>query len=193
MVPGSGSATMPWIHWRAASICDEVGRADLDQALVVDVDLGAGRGDDLADDLAAGADDFADLVLGNRHRLDPRRVGRQLVAGVVERLGHFAEDVGAAFVRLGERDLHDLLGDAGDLDVHLQRGDALAGAGDLEVHVAEMVLVTEDVADHREILAFEDQAHGDAGDRARQRNAGVHHREASRRRRWPSTRSRCSR
>src|SRR5262245_7458619 len=39
----------------------QVGRADLDQALVVDVDLGAGGGDDLADDLAAGADHFADL------------------------------------------------------------------------------------------------------------------------------------
>ena len=38
-------------------------------------------------------------------------------------------------------------------------------AGDLEVHVAEMVLVAEDVAEHREVLALEDQAHGDAGDR----------------------------
>ena len=121
MVPGSGSATMPRIHWRAASICDEVRRADLDHALVVDVDLGAGLGDDLADHLAAGADDFADLVLGDLHRLDARRVGRKLLAGVVERLGHFAEDVGAAVLRLGERGLHDLLGDPGDLDVHLQR------------------------------------------------------------------------
>ena len=56
-------------------------------------------------------------------------------------------------------------------------GDALAGAGDLEVHVAEVIFVTEDVAENREILAFEDQAHGDAGDRALQRNAGVHHRQ----------------
>ena len=106
-------------------------------------------------------------------------MGRQLGAGVVERLGHFAEDVGAAFLGLGEGDLHDLLGDAGDLDVHLQRGDALGRAGDLEVHVAEVILVAEDVADHREVLAFEDQAHGDARDRARQRHAGVHHRQAA--------------
>jgi hypothetical protein len=49
-----------------------------------------------------------------------------------------------------QRHLHDLLGDAGDLDVHLQRGDAVGGAGDLEVHVAEVVLVTEDVGQHRE-------------------------------------------
>jgi hypothetical protein len=38
------------------------------------------------------------------------------------------------------------------------------GAGDLEVHVAEMILVAEDVGQHREALAFLDQAHGDAGD-----------------------------
>src|SRR3954470_1337349 len=74
----------------------EVRRADLDHALVVDVDLGAGGGDDLADHLAAGADDVANLRLVDLHRLDPRRVGRELLAGVVERLGHLGEDVGAA-------------------------------------------------------------------------------------------------
>ena len=68
-------------------------------------------------------------------------------------------------LRLVERDPHDLLGDAGDLDVHLQRGDAALGAGDLEVHVAEVILVAEDVGEHREALALQDQAHGDAGDR----------------------------
>ena len=91
---------------------------------------------------------------------------RQLAADFAERLGHLAEDMGAAVLRLGEGGAHDLLGDAGDLDVHLERGDAVTGARDLEVHVAEMVLVAEDVADHREVLAFEDQAHGDPRNRA---------------------------
>src|SRR4051794_31835314 len=59
----------------------EVGRTDLDHALVIDVDLGAGLRDDFADDLTAGADDFADLILGDLHRLDPRRVSRQLFTG----------------------------------------------------------------------------------------------------------------
>ena len=83
----------------------------------------------------------------------------------VSALRHLAEDVHAAVLRLVERDAHDLLGDAGDLDVHLQRGDALLGAGHLEVHVAEVVLVAEDVGEHGEALAFLDQAHGDAGHR----------------------------
>ena len=40
-----------------------------------------------------------------------------------------------------------LAGQARDLDVHLDGGDALLGAADLEVHVAEVVLVAEDVAE----------------------------------------------
>ena len=43
-----------------------------------------------------------------------------------QRLRHLAEDVQAAVLRLAERDPHDLFGDAGDLDVHLQRGDAFS-------------------------------------------------------------------
>ena len=83
----------------------------------------------------------------------------------------------AAVLRLIERDAHDLLGDAGDLDVHLQRGDAALGAGHLEVHVAEMILVAEDVGQDREALTLEDEAHGDAGDRTAQRHARIHQRQ----------------
>jgi hypothetical protein len=72
-----------------------------------------------------------------------------------------------------------LLGDALDLDVHLQRGHTGRRAGDLEVHVAEVVLVAEDVGQHGETVAFLDQAHGDAGDVRLERHAGVHHRQAA--------------
>src|SRR6516164_5541341 len=65
-----------------------------------------------------------------------------------QRLRHLAQDVHAPVLRLAERDAHDLLGDAGDLDVHLQRGHAPLGARHLEVHIAEMVLVAEDVGQH---------------------------------------------
>src|SRR2546422_3127126 len=44
-----------------------------------------------------------------------------------------------------------------DLQVHLQRRDAALGARDLEVHVAEVVLVAQDVGQHREAVAFLDQ------------------------------------
>jgi hypothetical protein len=55
------------------------------------------------------------------------------------------------------------------------------GAGHLEVHVAQVILVAEDVGQHREAVAFLDQAHGDAGHRRLDRHAGVHQRQASRR------------
>ena len=67
-----------------------------------------------------------------------------------EDLVHLAEDVQPALARLIQRDLHDLGRDALDLDVHLQRGDAVLRAGHLEIHVAEMILVAEDVGEHLE-------------------------------------------
>ena len=154
-----------------------VGGGDLHRAVVLDVDLGAGLLDDLADHLAAGADHFADLVGRDLEHLDARGMLAEFGARGGERLRHLAEDMQAAVLRLAERHLHDLLGDAGDLDVHLQRGDALIGAGHLEVHVAEMVLVAEDVGQHGEALVLQDEAHGDAGGRPLERHAGIHQRQ----------------
>src|SRR5690606_2947636 len=157
----------------------DVGGADLDHALVVDIHLRAGFGHDLADHLAASADHVADLRLVDLDRLDARSVGGQLGAGRTQRLGHLAQDVRAAGLRLLQRLGHDLLGDAGDLDVHLQAGDARFGARDLEVHIAQVILVTEDIGEHGELAAFQDQAHGDARNRTGDGNAGIHHRQTT--------------
>jgi hypothetical protein len=56
---------------------------------------------------------------------------------------------------------HDRELDAGDLEVHLDRGDALRGAADLEVHVAEVVLGAQDVGEDGASLPFLDQPHRD--------------------------------
>ena len=83
---------MPEIHLRAASIWREVARRNLDQAFIVDVDLGAGRRDDFADDLAAGADDVADLRLVDLHRFDTRgECADSSLAGFTQCLGHFSQ------------------------------------------------------------------------------------------------------
>lgn len=76
---------------------------------------------------------------------------------------------------LGQRHLHDFLGDALDLDVHLQGRDAVLGARDLEVHVAQMIFIAQDVGQHGELAAVQDQAHRHAGDVVLDRHAGVHH------------------
>ena len=161
----------------AALIELAAGGGNLHRAVVLDVDLGAGLLDDLADHLAAGADHFPDLVGRNLEHLDARGVLAQLGARGGERLAHLAEDMHAAVLRLRERDLHDLLGDTGNLDVHLQGGDALLGAGHLEVHVAEVVLVAENVGEHSVPLVLENEAHGDAGGRPLERHARIHQRQ----------------
>ncbi len=101
----------------------------------------------------------------------------QLRAGVTDRFRHLAENVDTAVVRLIERNPHDLLGYAADLDVHLQCGDALIGASHFEVHVAEMILIAKDVGEHGEALTFLDEAHGNAGDWMLQRHARIHERK----------------
>src|SRR4051812_9476726 len=116
----------------------DIAGGDGDGAVVVDVDLALGLLDDLADHLAAGADDLADLLLRHAHGGDARRGGGDVVPGAGQRLGHLAQDVQPPIPRLLQRDLHDVGRDGRDLDVHLQAGDALLGARDLEVHVAEV-------------------------------------------------------
>src|SRR5271163_4872170 len=154
-----------------------VARRDLHSAVVLDVDLGPGLFHDLPDDLAARADHLANLVGRDLHGLDARRKLAELGPGAGDRLAHFAENMHAAVTRLSQCLAHDLLGDAGDLDVHLQRSDAFAGAGDLEIHVAEMVLVAENVAEHGEARALENEPHRNARDRALERHARVHQRQ----------------
>jgi hypothetical protein len=118
---------------------------------------------------------FSGIDLERHH---PRCVLRYLGARVRQRLLHQMQNVHPAFACLRQRNRHDLLGDALDLDVHLQRSDAAIGAGDLEIHVTEMILIAEDVGQHREARAVFDKAHGNAGDVRLGRYAGVHQRQA---------------
>src|SRR5581483_1327352 len=139
-----------------------------------DVDLYASLLDDAADDLASGADDLADLLGPDFERDDTRSVTRHLTARLGDRLVHDTEDMLAAFLRLVERVAHDLARNAGDLNIHLQRCDALARARDFEIHIAEMVLIAENVRKNADLIAFFDEPHCDAGDGRAGRHAGRH-------------------
>ena len=77
----------------------------------------------------------------------------ELAARLGDRLEHLAEDVEPGLAGLLERLGEDLEGDARDLDVHLEGGDALVGAGDLEVHVAEVVFDAGDVGEDDVVVA----------------------------------------
>src|SRR5690606_29443053 len=138
----------------------------LDGTGIIDIDVGTGFLAQGADGGAALADHVADLVRVDLQGHQRRRIGGQLGTRCGDGLGHFAEDVEAAFARLAQRLLHDFLVDALDLDVHLQCGHAIGGTGYLEVHVAEVIFVTQDIGDHREAtVVFLHQAHGNTGHR----------------------------
>jgi len=122
---------------------------------------------DLADHLAARADELADLFRVDVDGGDARRIGRQFATRFRDRLGHLVQ------TRLGQRLGEDVVAQAFDLDVHLQGCDALAGAGDFEVHVAQVVLQTLDISQNGMLAILHDQPHGDAGDRTFQRHTGV--------------------
>src|SRR5699024_420122 len=129
---------------------------DVDRAIILDVDAGAGLVGDAANRGTALADHVANLLDVDLHGEDARRPLRDLGTRLGNGLLHGFEDVQPAFARLGQRRFHDLAGNAADLDVHLQGGDALGAAGDLEVHVAEVVLVTENVGEHGELVVVLD-------------------------------------
>src|SRR6266702_1505702 len=115
----------------------------LPRALVLDIDRGTGFFGDLPNHGAALADHVADLFridLERDYRGGPLR---HALTRLGERLVHLGQDVQAAVAGLIQRHLHDLARDAGDLDIHLQRSDAVLRAGHFEIHVAEMILVAQ--------------------------------------------------
>ena len=121
---------------------------DVDGAVVVDVDLGAGH------------------FLNARMFLPPGPMSRPIFSGLIF-VGQQARGVVAEFACVVYADVPSIafrisrrascacssaprmivLADAVDLEVELDAGDALLGAGDLEVHVAEVVFVALDVGE----------------------------------------------
>ena len=150
---------------------------DANRPVVVDVDLGVELLGQRPDRLAALADHRTDLLGVDLDRGDPRRVLRQLLARLGDRVLHLAEDRQARGLGLRKRVAQDVERHTRDLDVHLKGRDALRGTGDLEVHVAQVVLHARDVGEDDVVVTLLDQAHRHARDGALQRHAGVHQRE----------------
>jgi hypothetical protein len=68
---------------------------------------------------------------------------------------------------------------ARQLDIHLNRTDALACTRNLEIHVAEMILVAENIAQDPILVALIDQAHRNPRDGCLDWNTGVHQSETA--------------
>src|ERR1035437_1989593 len=149
--------------------------SDLDRAVILNADLGAGLLLDLADHGAALADDVADLLRVDLDGDDARREAAHIrTAGRDDRV-HLVEDGHPRGVGLYEALADDCLADALDLDVHLQCRDALAGAGHLEVHVAEGIFLAKNVGqDDEAAVRLADEAHRGATNGGFDRYARIH-------------------
>src|SRR5439155_14475502 len=112
---------------------------------VFDVNCRLGLFLNLANHLAAGPDDVANLVRIDGNAANPGRKRRQLRARVTDHFDHLAHDEHSGFAGLGERVPHDLRSDAAHLNVHLESGDTRLAAGDLEVHIPERVFDALDI------------------------------------------------
>ncbi len=71
----------------------------------------------------------------------------------------------AALLRLRQGLSHDLRVDPGNLDIHLQGGNALARPGDLKIHVAVVIFGAGNIAENGVLVSFHHQAHRHSGDR----------------------------
>src|SRR5204863_3116000 len=131
---GAGSDIADHLQRRIAA--GAAGGKDVNGAVFVDVDLDAGLFDDGLDFFAARTDEVADLVGRDAELEEARRVGGNCGARFAKRGVHGVQNFEAGFFRLREGFAHHRNADAGDLDVHLERGDAGTGARDFEIHVA---------------------------------------------------------
>ncbi len=156
-----------------------LGGEDVDHAVIGDIDLDARGFNDALDDFAAGSDEFADFVGRDLGGVDARSVLRKFGARLVDGGNHGVEDFKTAFASLLESFFHDLGGDVGNLDVHLQGSDAMLGARHFEVHVAVVIFGAGDVGENRILVAFHHQAHGDTGYRSGDRHTGIHQRQGA--------------
>ena len=96
---------------------------------------------------------------------------------------HVIEDKTTVLAGIVDRDGHELVADALELEIQLESGDTDLGAAELEVHVAEVIFTTDDVGQQgvaRELavaVILRDETDGDAGDRALEGHTCVEQRE----------------
>ena len=157
-------------------------RSDVDNAklaFLFNIDDCVGLGLNLLDDFAALADDSSDEVFGYLYLDDAGYEGLVVLSRLGDGFLYVVEDVETALTSLLKCFSQNVIAQAVDLDIHLAGGDTVAGTAHLEVHIAQVVLVTENVAQHGPFVAFADKSHSDAGHRLANLHAGVHKCQAS--------------
>ncbi len=154
-----------------------VGGSDVDGAVVLNVHFDIAFILDGPDGLATGADDCAQFVRVHVQDEHARGVGGEFRAGRRNGLAQDVQNLQAGLAGLLQGLGHNPVGDALDLDVHLQGGDPLLRPGDLEVHIAQVVLHPQDVGQDAVAVPLLDQSHRDARDVGLDGHPGIHERQ----------------
>ena len=153
-------------------------RGNGNRAVFVHIDRGPGFFD-LADGLAARADDRADFALVNFDELNARCPARKLGPRRAQAFVHNGQDLFAPLFGAVEGLLKNVERQALDFNIHLDRGNPVLRASDLEVHVAEKIFGVADVGQQLVLVPFLDQAHARTAHRGFDRNSGVHQGEGA--------------
>src|SRR5690554_5347201 len=161
-------------------LCCFAGSAvDLDGAIIIDIDVGASRFGQGTNGRTALTNNVTDLLGVDLDGQQRRRIFAQLITGLRHGLGHFTKNMQTAFTGLVQRRLHDFFVNAFDLDIHLQRGDAISGTGHFKVHVAQVIFIAKNVGENGKALAFLDQTHSNTSNWCFNRYASIHQRQRS--------------
>ena len=156
-----------------------VGGINVHRTVVVDVDLAARLFGDATDHLSARTNQLPNFVGRNLHGVDARSMQRQFRTRLSDALHHDAENVQASDSRLLKRLFHQFGRHIWNLNVHLQRRNAISRSGHFEVHIAVVIFGTRDVGQNGVLIAFLHQTHRDTRYRHRNRYPRVHHRQGS--------------
>src|SRR3989338_5030723 len=117
-----------------------------DEPVILNINLYASLGNDVVDDLAAWTDDFSDLFRIDMKRGDARSIDRHLRPNLWNRGQHFLKNKHPTSFGLFQSTLQNLNCQSFDLDIELERGNAVFGAGNFEIHVSIAILNTLNVA-----------------------------------------------
>src|SRR5690606_10947057 len=126
----------------------QISAGDGNRTVVRNIDLRARLFGQSADGGTTLTNHVTNLLGVDLHGQHARSKFRHLGTGTVDGLFHLAQDVHTAFMGLSQCNLHDFLGNALDLDVHLQSSNTFLGTGYLEVHITQVILVAQNVGQY---------------------------------------------
>ena len=157
-------------------------------AVICDIDLYTGAGNDLVNGLASLTNNITDLLRIDLDGNDLRCIFTNLCSRMCDAGSHdLVDDIFSCFFGSCNRLFYNRSCQAVDLDIHLNCGDTVMGTCYLEVHIAEEVFQTLDIGQDDIIIIgiAGNQTTGNTSNLLLDRNARCHQRQCRMRRQKP--------